>query len=177
MLLLTIALVVLAADPMEARLRETAYARVRLAQTMARKAELVAFVVDKNAQAESLEKIRHHDQNWAADPLRKTLTQNACASALKALISTDPVVVEILLMDSRGALVCATAETSDYYQGDEAKWQKPFGEGVDPFIDAPSVDSNTNTYSIQVSVPVSEGGRRIGALTLTLRLATQGKTP
>ncbi len=173
MLPLAVFLTVLTSGPMDARLRETAYARVGLAQTIARTPEVVAFVVAKNAQAEPMERVRYHDQRWADSPLRKALTQDSCASALKSLTASDPAVVEVLLMDDQGALVCASAETSDYYQGDEAKWQKTFQEGLDPFIDTPSVDASTGKYSIQVSVPVTAGGRRIGALTLTVKLARQ----
>ena len=177
MLLLAGALAVLTADAMQAYLRETAYARVGLAKVIARTPEVVAFVVAKNAEAEPMERVRRQDQRWADSPLRKTLTQNPCASALKKLTASDPVVVEVLLMDNQGALVCASAETTDYYQGDEAKWQKTFQEGLDPFIDTPALDSSSGKYAIQVSVPVADGGHRIGALTLTVKVAGRAEGP
>lgn len=38
-----------------------------------------------------------------------------------------------------GALVCANAKTSDYWQGDKAKWQRAFAEGKGSvFIDRPA---------------------------------------
>jgi hypothetical protein len=158
MLLLAGVLVVLSADPMQAYLRETAYARVGLAKGIARKSEVMAFVAAKNGEAEPLERARQQDQHWANNPLRKALTENPCASTLKKLTASDPVVVEVLLMDNQGALVCSSVETSDYYQGDEAKWQKTFQEGLDPFIDSPALDPSTGKYAIQVSVPVADGG-------------------
>ena len=34
-------------------------------------------------------------------------------------------------MNNRGTLVCSAAETTDYWQGDEPKWQKTYVEGKD----------------------------------------------
>ena len=73
-------------------------------------------------------------------------------------------------MDERGASVCLSRETSDYWQGDEAKWRKTFVEGRDPFVDEPALDASSATYAVQLSVPVTEGTRRIGAVTLTLKV-------
>ena len=44
------------------------------------------------------------------------MTQGACAERLRALIKEDSFVVEAFLMDAQGALVCASRETSDYWQ-------------------------------------------------------------
>jgi hypothetical protein len=76
-------------------------------------------------------------------------------------------------MNDRGTLVCSVAETSDYWQGDEAKWQRTFVEGKDPFVEEPAFDASSGKYAIQVSVPIGEAGKRIGAVTLTLKLNRQ----
>jgi hypothetical protein len=86
-------------------------------------------------------------------------------------------VVEVILMDERGANVCLTRETSDYWQGDEAKWEKTFVEGQDPFLDEPAFDSSSATYAVQLSVPVAQGARRIGALTLSLKVRGDAVAP
>jgi hypothetical protein len=160
-------------DAALARVKQTAYARIAAARSVAQDAQIVAFVAARNAQPESLEEVRRKDALWIAGatyPLRRTITQGDCAARLRALLADDPIVVESLLMDARGALVCASAETSDYWQGDEAKWQETFQQGKDPFIDEPALDTSTNQYAIQLSVPVSRDQKRIGALTLTLKL-------
>jgi hypothetical protein len=89
---------------------------------------------------------------------------------MREIVKKDPVVVEAILMDEQGANVCVSRPTSDYWQGDEPKWQKPFKEGVDPFVDAPTFDASTGVYAIQLSVPVRREGAAIGALTLTLKI-------
>jgi hypothetical protein len=102
--------------------------------------------------------------------MRKQLTKSECAGRLRELAAADPIIVEALLMDNQGALVCSTVEAQDYWQGDEAKWTKTYSAGNKVFVDEPALDQNTSTFAIQLSVPVSQGDQRIGALTLTLRV-------
>jgi hypothetical protein len=73
-------------------------------------------------------------------------------------------------MDDRGALVCSTVETSDYWQGDELKWVRTFQQGREAFVDEPALDASTGFYAVQLSVPMIEASRRVGAVTFTLKL-------
>lgn len=153
--------------------RETALARIPKARTVAADPEVTKAVLAKNALHESMEDVQRHDKAWTADshyPLRKTLSTNACAQRLRALIKDDPLIVEAILMDAQGANVCVSSETTDYWQGDEAKWQKTFGANKEVFVDEPALDSSTGVYAIQLSVIVSDGMAKIGALTLTLKI-------
>jgi hypothetical protein len=156
-----------------ASVRETALARISRAQRMAADPQLVRAVTDKNASHETMEQIHARDEAWTKDPhdpLRATLTQSACAERLRDLTRDDPLIVEVILMDAQGANVCVSRETSDYWQGDEAKWQEVFTGGREAFVDQPALDASSGTYAIQLSVPVRSGSTRIGALCLTLRL-------
>lgn len=156
-----------------ARARETAYARIEAGRRIAADPELVRALVARNETKETPEEVKARDKEWMANPkyaLRKTLTSNPCAQHLKSMIASDPIVVEAFLMDQRGGIVCSTVETSDYWQGDEAKWKKTYEEGKAVFIDEPALDQSTDTYAVQLSLLVSEGGRKVGALTLTLKI-------
>jgi hypothetical protein len=154
--------------------KETAYARVSLAQAIARDPAIVDAVKVKNKGGETMEQIRRKDAYWIAnahDPLRQEIVKAPCSARVKALVKDDAVVVEAFVMDNQGALVCSINETSDYWQGDEAKWQETYQKGKETFVDEPAFDASTGTYAIQVSVPVFEApGQRIGAVTLTLKL-------
>jgi hypothetical protein len=175
-LLLTFPTVARSQDDVGAR--QAALARVPKARAVAADGEIVQAVQAKNRKGESTAEIQERDRQWTKDPrypLRATLTQGPCADRLRELTRDDPAIVEVILMDRQGANVCLSRETSDYWQGDEAKWEKTFREGIDPFIDAPSLDASTGTVAIQLSVPVKEAGERIGALTLTLRVARAQK--
>ena len=174
MLVPAIALVALSgqAEP-AAAVKETAYARVALAQSIGRDPAIHAAVVASNAVAETPEQIRRRDAYWIAnprDPLRQTIVRAPCSDKVRALVKADVVVVEAFVMNNRGTLVCSIAETSDYWQGDEPKWQKTYLEGHDAFVEEPAFDASSGKYAIQVSVPVFDAGKRIGAVTLTLKL-------
>lgn len=75
---------------------------------------------------------------------------------------------EIILMDARGLNVGISEVTSDYWQGDEDKWQKTFLAGPHSLhIGALEEDLSTRTVQSQVSLPVvdPDTGEAIGALT------------
>lgn len=159
--------------------RETALARIPQAWAVAADPQIVKAVVAQNAKAQSMDEVRRIDQEWAANPqhaLRKALSGSACAQRLRDLTKDDPVVVEVILMDARGANVCVSRETTDYWQGDEAKFQKTFGAGKELFLDEPALDASTATYAIQLSVLVSDGQSKVGALTLSLRVPKKPAT-
>ena len=74
-------------------------------------------------------------------------------------------------MNDRGTLVCSVAETSDYWQGDEAKWQRTFVDGKRNVRGG----ARLRRQQRQIRDPGqrarrSEAGKRIGAVTLTLKL-------
>jgi len=160
--------------------KQMALARVRLAEQIAADPELRKAVLAKNAEGESRQTIEARDREWAANPaapLRKALTTSPCANRLRERIKIDPLVVEAILMDEKGANVCVSRETSDYWQGDEDKWQKPFVEGRAAFVDEPAFDASSATYAVQLSVPVLDAAKRVGALTLTLKIKKDATPP
>lgn len=169
----TLAVLGLAQVTGAARVREIAYARAPLAERIAGDAQLVAAVVAKNGAGETADDVQRRDREWMANPkapLRADIVRGPCADRLRRLVQEDSFVVEAFLMDARGALVCATRETSDYWQGDEAKWQKTYAEGRRMFVDEPARDLSTGVYAIQLSLLVANGTQKAGALTLTLKI-------
>jgi hypothetical protein len=145
-------------------------AQLAIVSGWAREPELVRAVVAQNAQRTSLEEIKAIDARWVAGEAEErvlALMGSSCAQRLKSLIAGDDAYREALVMDDQGALVCITARTSDYWQGDEPKWQRCFngGEGQ-PFVDRARYDTSARGILVQISVPIKEGGRTIGALTV-----------
>jgi hypothetical protein len=163
-----------------ARVRESALARASRAQAVARDADVRRAVLESNTRAESLAAVQRIDNLWTTHrnfPLRQQLVGRPCSIKLRKLLADDPNVVEALVMDDRGALVCASVEASDYWQGDEAKWQRTFRDGQEVFLDQPALDTSTGVYAVQLSVPISEGAKRVGALTLTLKIRRNELAP
>jgi hypothetical protein len=130
----------------------------------------VDAVKAQNGKKVPLADIKRMDTEWMAgkgEELVKRVTSGPCAEHLRALVTAHPGYGEAFLMDDQGALVCANARTSDYWQGDESKWQRSFADGKGAvFIDRPRFDDSAKAPLAQISVPVLDGGKAIGAITV-----------
>jgi|YelNatPaOPRAMG01_1025707.scaffolds.fasta_scaffold200046_1 C4-dicarboxylate-specific signal transduction histidine kinase len=130
---------------------------------------IVKAVKDQNARGMTLEEIQALDERWVKTPgvadFMKPYLENECAQELQKLQSSAPYFAEIFVTDNQGGLVAATGKTSDYWQGDEAKFTECFkGEEGVLYISDVEFDESTQTYSVQISVPVREEGKVIGVI-------------
>jgi len=123
-------------------------------------------------------KIEELDQAWRAEvggsdtPTITPVLENAAAEFLRAKVAEGGgAITEIFVMDNHGLNVAASDVTSDYWQGDEAKFQKtyPMGAGT-VFIDEVEFDESTQSFQGQVSVTIVDpaSGEAIGAMTVGL---------
>ena len=164
--LLTLTANAQSADVMQKRLEAEA---VKLKAWTADKI-FIAATRAQNDQHLKMAEIVRRDQAWMAgkaDPLVRQITTGQCADRLRQLTSQSPMYGETFVMDNQGALVCASEKTSDYWQGDEAKWTKSFNEGKGAvFIDRPRLDESTHERLAQISLPIYDGGKVIGAMTI-----------
>lgn len=134
------------------------------------KPEIVSAVKAQNAEGKSLSDIKIMDEKWKATagiaPFMQELMESDCAKYLKSIQNAQAYFAEIFVMDNQGANVAMTDKTSDYWQGDEAKFQKSFNNGQGQvFVDEVEFDDSAQVYVVQVSVPVKDGGKTIGAIT------------
>jgi hypothetical protein len=132
---------------------------------------LVEAVNAQNAKGTSLDKIKEMDKAWMAtagvNDFMKSLMENKCAQKIKSIKASAPYYAEIFVMDNKGANVCMTDKTSDYWQGDEAKWTKSYNNGAGGMdIGDVKFDDSTQAYLVQISFPVKDGGKVIGAVTV-----------
>lgn len=78
---------------------------------------------------------------------------------------------EIFVMDRNGLNAGQSAITSDYWQADEAKFQKTHDAGPDAvFIDDMEFHEDSNTWRQQVNMTISDAGKAIGAVTVEFNL-------
>lgn len=131
---------------------------------------IAAAVADSNRQPQSRADILALDQRWrqgaALNTLVNRLLTNDCAERLRLLTPPGSGYDEAFVMDASGALVCMTNRTSDYWQGDEPKWQLPFRQGL-VLVGRLDYDASADRHLVQISVPVRDAqGRRIGAITV-----------
>lgn len=135
---------------------------------------IVDAVKRQNAKGVSLAEIQKLDREWmagGADAAVRQVTTGACADRLRALTGQDARYGETFAMDDQGALVCATQRTTDYWQGDEAKWARTFNGGNGTlFIDRPKLDDSAKVRLAQISLPVVENGKTIGAITVGINM-------
>lgn len=136
---------------------------------------IVAAVSAENAKNKTLDQIKTEDEKWKNTPglsdLMKSIADNPCSVHLRSMQQAKPYITEIFVMDNQGANVAMTDKTSDYWQGDEAKFQKSYNAGAGAvFVDEVKFDDSAQAYLVQVSVPVKEGGKAIGAITFGIDL-------
>ncbi|MBL4601660.1 MAG: hypothetical protein JKY84_02835 [Emcibacteraceae bacterium] len=98
------------------------------------------------------------------NPLSIYLTQVQAASG--------GLYTEIFVTDRNGLNVGQSAITSDFWQGDEAKFQKTFDVGPNAiFIDEPEFHDGTQTWRVQINLTVTTlAGQSIGAATIEVNL-------
>ncbi|GAA6175412.1 hypothetical protein [Sulfitobacter pacificus] len=80
-------------------------------------------------------------------------------------------ITEVFVMDHHGLNVASSGVTSDYWQGDEAKFKQTYNKGAGSvFVDEIDLDESTQTYQGQVSFAVTDPatGDVIGAITVGL---------
>ncbi len=131
---------------------------------------IVAAVKAANAEGRTLEQIQARDAEWMATPGldagMKALMDSECGQYLQKLLDANAYFSEIFVMDNQGANVAMSDKTSDYWQGDEAKFKESYagGKGAVHISDV-KFDDSTQAYLVQVSVPVRDGDAVIGAIT------------
>jgi hypothetical protein len=136
---------------------------------------IVKAVKDENAKGKTLPQIEEMDNRWKAHAgiaaYMQALMDSECGRHLRSIQNSGPYFAEIFVMDNQGANVAMTDKTSDYWQGDEAKFKRSFNGGTGAvFIDDVEFDESTQAYLSQVSVPVRDGDKVIGAITFGINV-------
>lgn len=158
-----------------------AYAREELTEWLSNP-ELIAAINAQNAAHADLteDAVIALDQQWRAEagqgggPLIETLlTSDLSAWLLDQQATTAGFVTEVFVMDNKGLNVAQSVETSDYWQGDEAKWSDTYGVGPDALhISEVEFDDSTGFYQSQASISITDPatGAVIGAVTFGINV-------
>lgn len=99
-----------------------------------------------------------------SSPLSNYLTQIQAASG--------GLFTELFIMDAIGLNVGQSAVTSDFWQGDEGKYQKTFPKGATAvFVDEPEFHDGTKTWRAQVNLSIADAtSQPIGVVTVEYNL-------
>ncbi len=120
------------------------------------------------------------DKQWRAETkagdkplIGKTMGNPLSAYLTKVKADGKGLYTEIFVMDDKGLNVGQSDVTSDYWQGDEAKWQKTFSVGPAAiFIDKIEKDESTQVLQSQVSFSIVDPASKavIGAVTVGINV-------
>ncbi|MPZ10614.1 MAG: hypothetical protein GEU89_10455 [Kiloniellaceae bacterium] len=118
------------------------------------------------------------DQQWIAErevqdqPLITAVLSSPLSNYLTRIQSdSQGLFSAIFVMDSTGLNAGQSAITSDFWQGDEGKWQKTFKVGPDAvFIDEIEINEETGTEIAQLNLSISQDGKVVGAITVDVNL-------
>ena len=115
------------------------------------------------------------DQQWRAEAgadggpmMTAALSSPVSEWLLEHQDTTAGFITEAFVMDMHGLNVAQSVATSDYWQGDEAKYQETYLIGPDALhISDVELDESTGFYQAQASLPVVDPatGEVIGAMT------------
>ena len=144
--------------------------------------EVVEAVKAQNAAEAGLSDadIEAKDKAWRAEteaaekPMIEAVLANSLSKFLMAKKDASAgLITEIFVTDAKGLNVGQSDPTSDYWQGDEAKWQKTFQVGPGAiFVDEVEKDESTQMLQSQVSATIVDPatGAAIGAVTLGINV-------
>lgn len=143
---------------------------------------LVAAIKKQNEETAEFDQARidYLDAKWRSgrfadnEPLIEGVLSNEAADYLRAQVAqSNGAITEAFVMDAQGLNVAASAATSDYWQGDEAKFQKTYLVGANAvhFGDV-ELDESTGAVQGQVSLTIvdAETGYVLGAMTVGIDL-------
>lgn len=151
------------------------------------KPEVTVAVHTQNAAHEDMEqdRIAALDKIWRAQrkssarPLVDAVMSRPLSRFLKQIQEDSKgLITEIFVMDNKGLNVGQSTVTSDYWQGDEAKWQKTFLVGAKAkHIGNIEYDESTRKFQAQLSLPIVDpnSGAVIGAITVGVDIAALEK--
>lgn len=138
---------------------------------------IISAVKAQNAKNASITEadISGLDKEWRAQAKagKGALIDEVLSNALSKFLQAKKEaaggkIAEMFVMDNKGLNVGQSDVTSDYMQGDEAKWQKTYPAGPGAlFIDEIEFDDSSKAFQSQASMTVvDEAGNAIGAITV-----------
>jgi len=138
------------------------------------KAQNVAHASLTQADVDKLDKQWRAETKAADKPMIKKVMGNPLSAYLaKVKDAGKGLYTEIFVMDDKGLNVGQSDITSDYWQGDEAKWQKTYSVGPAAiFVDKIEKDESTQMLQSQVSFTIVDPASKkvIGAVTVGINV-------
>lgn len=119
-------------------------------------------------------KWRKETESQSKPLISATLSNPLSAYLTRLQAHSNGLFTEIFVMDNKGLNVGQSSISSDYWQGDEPKWQKTFSAGAGAiFVDEPEYNSDLRAWVVQVNLSIDDPQTRraIGAATFEVNLS------
>lgn len=139
---------------------------------------IVSAITDQNSAMGGLpqSEIDALDTAWrgevgtASTPTISPVLDNAASDFLRERVAASGgMITEIFAMDAQGLNVAASGVTSDYWQGDEAKFSETYPMGASGVhFGEVEFDESSQAYQGQISMTITDPatGEAIGAMTI-----------
>ncbi len=109
-------------------------------------------------------RVEEIESEWeGTDPIyskfQRQLLENPASQFLREFNNVFTAFREIMVTDQRGRVVAASNKSSDYYQADEAWWQRAYLEGQGKrYVSGIQFDESANVYGMEIAQPIRESG-------------------
>jgi hypothetical protein len=111
-----------------------------------------------------------------SDLLIRGFQMNAAGRFLRAKLRESPASYsEAFLSAANGEKVAFVEKTTSYIHKGSAKFDVPFQQGQ-PWQGKPELDDSSQMYTVQLAVPVADGGKRIGVLVVGVNVSHLERT-
>ena len=163
------------AELTQAELQEILAPRIEGLKFLTKNGMLLESIRAQNRKGMTLDEIKKIDEEWkpGSSPLIQELQENKAGNFLKNIIvQQSDVYSEVFLTDAQCANVAAYPATSDYWQGDEAKFTKSYADGKgEVFIGGVEFDESTKANAVQISVPMIYNSEAIGVMVIGVKVS------
>ena len=125
------------------------------------------------AEIDRLDSDWRKEREASAQPLIASTLNNPLSTYLTQVQANSAgLFTEIFVIDAKGLNAGQSSITSDFWQGDEAKFQKTYDVGAGAvFIDEPEFNADTSTWRAQANLTLQDTtGKPIGAATVEVNL-------
>ena len=141
-------------------------------------------IQNKNHENLKQNDINDLDQEWRRQtkvenqPLISSLLNRPLSAYLTRIQAhSGGIFTEIFVMDNKGLNVGQSSMSSDFWQGDEDKWQKTYLKSANQkFIDEPEFNEKRDVWVVQYNIAITDNeGKNVGAATFELNLSELGR--
>ncbi|MBN1379963.1 MAG: PDC sensor domain-containing protein [Gammaproteobacteria bacterium] len=137
--------------------------------------DVIEAVKSQNMQKLSAKEVERRDQLWQEakqdDGAQLAMLDTNIQQTIRNFVLNKKVVYsEMILIGEDGVNIASYPLSSDYFQGDEEKYTRPYESG-EIFYGPVEYDESSGVPAIQISVPVKDGSTVIGVLVAGVKLS------